>query len=80
VEDLLAAGAVIGELSRLGLDATSPEAAAAESAYRGLGGAVAHLLTASVTGSTAPPDRSALRPDPALGATDVRVIGTGSPD
>jgi hypothetical protein len=50
VEDFLCAGSVIDALSELGLDATSPEAAAAESAYRGLRNAVAHLVTASVAG------------------------------
>lgn len=74
VEDLLAAGAVIDALVRLGLDATSPEAAAAEAAYRGLDKAVAHLLTASVTAQSARPSRDALRPDPMLGVDDVRVI------
>ena len=50
VEDLLAAGAVIDALSTLGIDSTSPEAAAASAAYEGLRNATAHLLTASVTG------------------------------
>ncbi len=47
VEDHLVAGAVIARLSTLGLDATSPEAAAAESAYLGLQRAVGHLMTAT---------------------------------
>ncbi|QLD12164.1 2-phosphosulfolactate phosphatase [Microbacterium oleivorans] len=50
VEDLLGAGAVVDALSRRGLDHTSPEAAAACEAARGLGGAVRHLLTASGSG------------------------------
>lgn len=50
VEDLLGAGAVVDALSRLGIDHTSPEAAAACEAFRGLGGAVRHLLTASGSG------------------------------
>ena len=50
VEDLLGAGAVVDALSRLGVDHTSPEAAAACEAFRGLGGAVRHLLTASGSG------------------------------
>ena len=49
VEDHLAAGAVIDRLSELGLDATSPEAAAAEASYRTLSRAVGHLVTASVS-------------------------------
>lgn len=50
VEDLLGAGAVVDALSRLGIDHTSPEAAAACESLRGLGGAVRHLLTASGSG------------------------------
>lgn len=50
VEDLLGAGAVIDALSTLGVDHTSPEAAAACEAFRGLRGAVRHLLTASGSG------------------------------
>lgn len=49
VEDHLVAGAVIARLSELGLDATSPEAAAAEAAFLGLRRAVSHLLTATTT-------------------------------
>lgn len=72
VEDQLAAGAVIDALAALGLDATSPEAAAAEGAYRHLQRAVAHLFTASTTavlGSSAP-----AKIDPALGSDDVEVL------
>ncbi|MGO4301120.1 2-phosphosulfolactate phosphatase [Leifsonia sp. RAF41] len=50
VEDLLAAGAVVDGLATLGIDYSSPEAAAACAAFTGLRGAVAHLLTASVSG------------------------------
>lgn len=50
VEDLLAAGAVIDALSTLGIDSTSPEAAAASAAFEGLRNATLHLLSASVTG------------------------------
>jgi len=50
VEDLLGAGAVVDALGELGIDHTSPEAAAAAEAYRGLRGAVRHLLTASGSG------------------------------
>lgn len=50
VEDQLLAGAVIDALGALGIDATSPEAAVAASSYRGLRGAVAHMLSASVGG------------------------------
>lgn len=50
VEDLLAAGAVVDALAAVGIDYCSPEAAAACAAFTGLRGAVAHLLTASVSG------------------------------
>ena len=50
VEDVLLAGAVIDALGAVGIDATSPEAAAAAAAFQGLRGAVGHMLTASVTG------------------------------
>ena len=50
VEDLLAAGALVDALASLGIDYASPEAAAACAAFTGLRGAVAHLLTASVSG------------------------------
>lgn len=49
VEDLLAAGAVIEAISDVGIDHTSPEAAAAAAAYAGLRGATRHLITASVS-------------------------------
>ncbi|WP_223691905.1 2-phosphosulfolactate phosphatase [Leifsonia poae] len=50
VEDLLGAGAVVDALAGVGIDYSSPEAAAACAAFSGLRGAVAHLLTASVSG------------------------------
>ena len=50
VEDLLTAGAVIDALGRLGIDACSPEAAAACAAYTGLARATRHLFTASTSG------------------------------
>lgn len=50
VEDLFGAGAIIAALSDLGLDHTSPEAAAAGEAARGLRRALRHLLTASGSG------------------------------
>lgn len=50
VEDQLGAGAVIDALGSLGLDHTSPEAAAACESFRGLQSAVRHLLTASASG------------------------------
>ena len=53
VENLLGAGAVIDALGGLGIDYTSPEAAAACAAFTGLRGAVAHLVTASASGRAA---------------------------
>jgi 2-phosphosulfolactate phosphatase len=50
VEDLLAAGAIVDALAGYGIDHTSPEAAAACEAFRGLRGAVRHLFTASGSG------------------------------
>jgi 2-phosphosulfolactate phosphatase len=50
VEDLLTAGAVIDALGKVGVDACSPEAAAACAAYTGLARGIRHMFTASVTG------------------------------
>ncbi|WP_137844110.1 2-phosphosulfolactate phosphatase [Microbacterium sp. 2FI] len=50
VEDHLGAGAIVDALGALGIDHTAPEAAAAGEAFRGLRGAVRHLLTASGSG------------------------------
>lgn len=59
VEDLLAAGSVIDALSTLGIDSTSPEAAAASAAFEGLRNATLHLLSASVTGQSLTPEQIA---------------------
>jgi 2-phosphosulfolactate phosphatase len=50
VEDQLGAGAIIDALAELGVDHSSPEAAAACEAFRGLRRATRHLLTASGSG------------------------------
>jgi 2-phosphosulfolactate phosphatase len=50
IEDQLGAGAIVDALGGLGVDHTSPEAAAASEAFRGLRGAMRHLLTASGSG------------------------------
>lgn len=50
VEDLLAAGAIIDALAELGIDYSSPEAAAAAAAFSGLRNAVGHLVSASGSG------------------------------
>lgn len=52
VEDLLAAGAVVDALAEVGIDHTSPEAAAACAAYSGLQRAVKHLVSASESGAS----------------------------
>jgi 2-phosphosulfolactate phosphatase len=49
VEDLLAAGAIVEALDRVGIDHQSPEAAAAASAYSGLKNATRHLISASAS-------------------------------
>lgn len=78
VEDLLAAGAVVDALATLGIDYSSPEAAAACAAFTGLRGAVAHLLTASVSGQeriAAGADAAALAASGRLGTvSEVRVL------
>ncbi|MFV0320656.1 MAG: 2-phosphosulfolactate phosphatase [Microbacterium sp.] len=50
VEDQLGAGAIIDALAALGLDHSSPEAAGAGEAFRGLRGGLRHLLAASGSG------------------------------
>lgn len=66
VEDHLAAGAIIDALGALGIDATSPEAATAEAAYRGLARAAGHMVTASVSGRQTPPAPGLAKADPSL--------------
>ena len=73
VEDLLAAGAVIEHLADLGLDATSPEAAAAAAAYVGLRRGLGHVMTACVSAAVTPPDADAHRVRSDLGAESVVV-------
>ncbi|WP_420369045.1 hypothetical protein [Curtobacterium sp. L1-20] len=55
VEDLLAAGAVVDALTEVGIDHTSPEAAAACAAWTGLRRAVKHLVSASESAATLEP-------------------------
>jgi 2-phosphosulfolactate phosphatase len=50
IEDQLGAGAIIDALGERGIDHTSPEAAVACEAFRGLRRAARHLLTASGSG------------------------------
>ncbi|WP_211282205.1 2-phosphosulfolactate phosphatase [Diaminobutyricimonas aerilata] len=49
VEDLFGAGAIIDALADLGIDHTSPEAAAAGASFAGLRNAVKHLVSASAS-------------------------------
>jgi hypothetical protein len=73
VEDQLAAGAVVSHLGALGIDATSPEAATAEAAYRQLERAVGHLVSAGVTGRAVSVRPAPFRVDEELGAEAVVV-------
>ncbi|MCS5718171.1 2-phosphosulfolactate phosphatase [Herbiconiux sp. CPCC 205763] len=50
VEDFLVAGAIVDALASLGIDFSSPEAAAACAAFTTLRGAVGHLVSASAAG------------------------------
>lgn len=68
VEDLLGAGAVVDALSLRGIDHTAPEAAAVCESFRGLRGAVRHLLTASGSGQELV---AADRRDEALAAAEL---------
>ena len=73
VEDFLAAGAVIDALSTLGIDSTSPEAAAASAAFEGLRTATLHLLSASVTGQGLDREAIAAAKEVAT-ATELRIL------
>lgn len=55
VEDLLAAGSVVDALTDVGIDHTSPEAAAACAAYTGLRRAVKRLVSASESATALEP-------------------------
>nr|WP_246328255.1 2-phosphosulfolactate phosphatase [Curtobacterium pusillum] len=68
VEDLLAAGAVVDALAEVGIDHTSPEAAAACAAYTGLRRAVKHVVSASEAATALDPVdvRAALAADSEL--------------
>ncbi len=83
VEDLLGAGAVIDALAGLGIDYTSPEAAAACAAFTGLRGAVAHLLSASASGQAAiaaGADRAGIAAAGRLDTVDaVTILRAGAP-
>lgn len=71
VEDLLTAGAVVDALETRGIDAFSPEAAAADAAYRTLRGAAGHLFRSAAGGAPVPDEAG--RIDPARTASDVVV-------
>lgn len=78
VEDLLAAGAVVDALTAVGIDHTSPEAAAACAAFTGLRRAVKHLVTASEGARVLGPEavHQALAADETL--VTLRPSGTGA--
>jgi hypothetical protein len=76
VEDHLAAGAFVGALGELGIDATSPDAAVAEAAHRALRSAVGHLVSASTAGRAAGADPADYRITATTPRTDVRIIQT----
>jgi 2-phosphosulfolactate phosphatase len=67
-------GSVIAALGTFGIDATSPEAAVADAAYRALERALGHLVTASVTGRAASFPASAFRVDGELDETSAAVV------
>ena len=79
VEDQLGAGSIIAALGDLGIDHTSPEAAAACESARGLRRAMRHLLTASGSGreleagvsSTARIEAAGLVPTAAAAAAEL---------
>jgi 2-phosphosulfolactate phosphatase len=79
VEDQLAAGSVISHLGAVGIDATSPEAATAEAAYRQLARALGHLVSAGVTGRAAAVRPASFRVAEELGAEAV-VVRRQHPD
>lgn len=73
-EDFLGAGAVIDELSLLGLDTTSPEAAVAQSAYRGLAHATHHLLSTIASTPSAQAESARLKVDPDFAPEQIKVL------
>ncbi len=75
IEDQLGAGAIIDALGALGIDHTSPEAAAACESFRGLRGALRHLLTASGSGQ-----ELLLRQDPQSGSGRDEVLNAAAVD
>ncbi|MFC8682456.1 2-phosphosulfolactate phosphatase [Microbacterium ureisolvens] len=75
IEDQLGAGAIIDALGALGIDHTSPEAAAACESFRGLRGALRHLLTASGSGQ-----ELLLRQDPQSGSARDEVLNAAAVD
>ena len=66
VEDLLVAGAVLDELEARGIDAMSPEAAAADAAYRVLAPGVRSLLRSVVSAGEEAGGLQVHRPHPDL--------------
>lgn len=71
VEDQLGAGAIVAALVDRGIDHTSPEAAVAAEAFRGLRGGVRHLLLGSGSGRELAQRDPAAAPLAAAGITPV---------
>lgn len=73
VEDFLGAGAVVAALTDIGIDHSSPEAAAAGESFRTLRGATRHLIAASGSGRELAGDarREEVAPAAAVDAASV---------
>src|SRR3954447_10041213 len=74
VEDHLGAGAFIAALGERGIDATSPDAAVADAAYRALRAAIGHLVSASAAGRAAGGGPAAYRVTGGPTTAEVRII------
>src|SRR5690606_19623895 len=77
VEDQLGAGAIIAALSALGIDHTSPEAAAAGEAAHGLRRALRHLIGASGSGRDHPTGAGGVRATERRGDAGILQTSVG---
>jgi 2-phosphosulfolactate phosphatase len=78
VEDHLGAGAFIAALGELGIDATSPDAAVADAAYRAVRPAIGHLVSASTAGRAAGVEPAAYRVRGTATATATATAATAA--